>query len=214
MAQIKYDRLIALGCSNTYGHGLPDCIILPYEPGEIPSKLAWPNHLAKLMNIDSVINLAWPGCSNKYILHSALNFEFDQNDLVVALWTFKDRTGIFQNSSEYEMIASWNNTKYSRKYMKNYHNQYDNDFQNIVYINYFYLYAKQKGLNYYYGSLEDRNSKVYKNMFFDDKFVDLDFQKHRKKYKTALDGSHMGVEGHLDWAKEWYQFIKEPTCQD
>jgi hypothetical protein len=213
MAQIKYNRLIALGCSHTYGHGLPDCFIPPDAAGVIASKLAWPNHLAKLMNIDSVINLGWPGCSNKYILHSALNFEFNQNDLVVALWTFNDRTGIFQNSTEYDQIAWWDYTKYSRKYMKNYYNQYDSDFQNTVYINYFYLYAKQKGLNYYYSCLE-RNSTVYKNMFLDDKFVDLDFQKHRKKYKTALDGSHMGVEGHLNWAKEWCQFIKEPTCQD
>lgn len=43
-------RLIAFGCSHTYGHGLPDCFIPPHRPGTDPSKLSWPYPLGELLN--------------------------------------------------------------------------------------------------------------------------------------------------------------------
>lgn len=73
MAEIR--RLIALGCSFTYGHGLPDCIH-PNDPkgaGETCSQQAWPNHLAKHLGIKVVTNLSRPGSSTKYALHALAN---------------------------------------------------------------------------------------------------------------------------------------------
>lgn len=212
MAKVNYNRLVALGCSHTYGHGLEDCFIPPKGFGTDPSKLAWPSQLAKMLNIESVVNLSKPGCSNKYMLHSALNFEFDKNDLVVALWTYNNRTGIFKNSSEYRHIGHWSNNKYSKKFLKSYYTDYDNNFQNIVYTNYFFLYAKSKCLNYYYDFIES-NSKDDLPFFQNDNFVDLKFDEHSQKYPTALDGSHMGSQGHLDYAKQWYQFIDSQSIQ-
>ena len=53
-------RLIAFGCSNTYGQGLEDCHILPNFPGPSPSKTAWPNTLGNLLNCSEVINQSKP----------------------------------------------------------------------------------------------------------------------------------------------------------
>ena len=53
------DRLVAFGCSNTYGEGLPDCWVDKNgDPsrtkagfhGPKPSKLAWPRLMANNMN--------------------------------------------------------------------------------------------------------------------------------------------------------------------
>ena len=44
------DRLVAFGCSYTYGHGLPDCIMAKGRAGKRPSKFAWPYLLAKKLD--------------------------------------------------------------------------------------------------------------------------------------------------------------------
>lgn len=202
MAQIRYTRLIALGCSHTYGHGLKDCFVPPHGYDENPSVYAWPSQLARLLDIDFVFNLALPGGSNKYIAHSALNFKFEPNDLVVALWTYGDRTGIFHSDNDYRVIAHWDDNKYSRKFIKSYYSNYDIEFQNSVYINYIKLYLQNKNITYYYDFLE--NNQIETDRYF----VDLKFDQHRKNYGSSLDGYHMDEQGHYDWAERWYEKIK------
>jgi hypothetical protein len=49
------DRLIAFGCSNTYGEGLEDCWIPEFRKhGPKPSKVAWPQILADKMGRECV----------------------------------------------------------------------------------------------------------------------------------------------------------------
>lgn len=205
MAQIRYTRLIALGCSHTYGHGLKDCFVPPHGYDENPSVYAWPNQLARLLDIDYVFNLALPGCSNKYIAHSAVNFKFEPNDLVVALWTYNDRTGIFHSDNDYRVIAHWDDNKYSRKFMKSYYSNYDVSFQNSVYINYLNLYLKEQNTNYFYDFIDQECREM---SVLDSNFVDLDFNKHRKNYGSSLDGHHMDEQGHYEWAERWHKKIK------
>ena len=86
-------RLIAFGCSNTYGEGLEDCWIK--GPGPKPSKFAWPSVLGTLIEVDEVINVSAPGISNKRIWRDALNFDYRDNDIVFLHWTFVDRDCFF-----------------------------------------------------------------------------------------------------------------------
>ena len=197
--------MIALGCSHTYGHGLKDCFVPPHGYDNNPSIYAWPNQLATLFNVDHVFNLALPGCSNKYILHSALNFKFNPDDLVVVLWTYNDRTGIFNTQDDYRVIAHWDSQKYSKKFMKSYYSNYDISFQNSVYINYLKMYFQSNSISYYYDFL-DHESQDLCNL--DSNFVDLNFDQHRRKYGPSLDGYHMDEQGHCDWAELWYEKIK------
>ena len=63
------NRLIAFGCSNTFGQALEDC--WDYEKndvGEYPSKLAWPSVLSKKLDLECH-NHALPGASNKLIMN-------------------------------------------------------------------------------------------------------------------------------------------------
>ena len=79
-------RLVAFGCSQTYGHGLPDCIN-PNETDCLPSAFAWP----ALLNGE---NLAEPGGSNKLAVYRALNYSWQPNDIAVFAWTYHNRSCI------------------------------------------------------------------------------------------------------------------------
>jgi hypothetical protein len=97
------NRLIVAGCSNTYGEGLPDCC----ERGTQASILGWPNQLATLMGISTVINLGIGGAGNKHISNSLLDkagvdFFNPDTDIVVFLWSYFNRHCIFQDNGEIE----------------------------------------------------------------------------------------------------------------
>ena len=87
------NRLLAFGCSHTYGESLPDCLppkgfVAPMPP---PSQFAWPNLLAKKLNRECV-NLASCGASNKQIHYNIVNTNFENDDLVLVLWTQHSRS--------------------------------------------------------------------------------------------------------------------------
>mgnify|MGYP003309481114 CR=1 FL=1 len=80
-------RLIAFGCSHTYGQALPD--IWDHKKNkEIttqgPSKYAWPQILSDKLNLEC-INLGSPGASNKEVWFHIVNTEFKKSDIVI-LW--------------------------------------------------------------------------------------------------------------------------------
>ena len=96
-------RLIVFGCSNTYGTGLSDC----RDRNSPASILGWPNELATMMGISTVINLGIGGASNKHISNSFLNKAGDDffntdTDVVVFLWSYFCRHCIFQNDGSVE----------------------------------------------------------------------------------------------------------------
>ena len=106
---MKFNRLITFGDSSTYGHGLPDCFIPPYNAGDYPSKLGWVNILADKLNIDKIVNLARPGASNRFILHRIINFnDFKNDDLVIIQFAHLTRDFYFKNDSKIEFVGSWN----------------------------------------------------------------------------------------------------------
>lgn len=99
---MKYSRLVAFGCSLTYGHGLPDCYSgsNKKESGVAPSKFAWPSLLADRLNLPC-LNLSVSGASNKRICYTICNTDLRPGDLVFINWTFTDRSCIIK---EHEII--------------------------------------------------------------------------------------------------------------
>jgi hypothetical protein len=89
-----YQRIVAFGCSNTYGHGLSDCNI-DGRPGLSPSKFAWPALLDK-----PYLNLSNPGSSNKQIAMECLAQQFNETDVVVFAWTYAARNFYFNEKNE------------------------------------------------------------------------------------------------------------------
>ena len=109
-------RLIAFGCSNTYGQGLEDCYVPP-GPGPRPSKTAWPNTLGNLLNCSEVINQSAPGASNKLIWKTIVDFNFKQDDLVFIMWSHLERHCFFTND-QHMSIGPWIKNKANNFYYK------------------------------------------------------------------------------------------------
>lgn len=114
------NRLIAFGCSFTYGHGLPDCTI-GEKTGPAPSQLGWPAILGNMLNSE-VINLGVPGASNLEILYHLLNFEFKENDTAVIMWSFPFRDLYFRkqlfSKKRFRQLKVWLNHPVWRKLWK------------------------------------------------------------------------------------------------
>lgn len=81
-------RIIAFGCSHTYGMGLGDSFIEDdlLKPAISPSKFAWPALLAEKLGYECV-NRSIPGGSNLEILYDILDYKFQEGDKVVVGWT-------------------------------------------------------------------------------------------------------------------------------
>jgi hypothetical protein len=84
-------RLIAFGCSLTFGHGLPDHT----DDSRKPSKFAWPQILADLLK-RKCVNISDLGNSNKEIWHDAVSFDFLESDIVFINWSYIERFCIFE----------------------------------------------------------------------------------------------------------------------
>jgi hypothetical protein len=97
-------RLVAFGCSYTYGLGLEDCFTPPAASGPVPSKFAWPQLVANELNMDC-INISRPGSSNKEILNTLLNFKFESTDVVIVMWAYITRWCILNDDTSVSRIA-------------------------------------------------------------------------------------------------------------
>lgn len=102
------NRLVAFGCSNTIGQGLPDT----YDSDRFnkPSWYAWPALVSKHFGCP-VWNRGHGGASNKFILHRLLNTEFEKNDVVVIIWTAFCRSSFIHKNKVIRMLPSDINRK-------------------------------------------------------------------------------------------------------
>ena len=103
-------KLIASGCSNTFGQALPDVWDKKKQDAIFSrsSKFSWPQVLADKLNI-KCINKSRPGASNKEIWNAILNGpqywgqpreEYSKKHIVIILWTFVNRF-CFLESDDY-----------------------------------------------------------------------------------------------------------------
>lgn len=179
-------RLIAFGCSSTYGQGLPDCL----TGEEKPSKFAWPHILATDLNIEC-INTSTCGAPNKKILLQILDFPFKKDDIVVTLWSLHHRGYIYSSKQKAESIFP---TMESCKDFYMIHTEYDMCVDMTLYMH----HAKQ-----YLSNLNIRNHHFY----FDDVMYDhvsskknivnvtADFVPYGDlQVDKATDGIHLGVD--------------------
>ena len=87
------NRLVAFGCSLTFGIGLPDT--WPYREKYVASSLAWPNILGNKLNLET-INKGIPAAGQTEILNTILNFDFHDNDTCVIMWSYFDRLDFYK----------------------------------------------------------------------------------------------------------------------
>lgn len=197
------NRLIAFGCSNTFGHGLEDCWDIDNKyPGEHPSKFAWPSLLADKLFLEC-INKALPGASNKLIMNQVINFPFAPNDTVVIMWSYFDRYHVFtdpKKNSISETIGPWLKNRKSVTYYRQIYNENDLKMMTRHYINYVGLYLEKHKIAHLQTTCSEHvvHPLVY----------DIEYSRLRHQHPKALDKMHPGPETHKEAANRIYRKIR------
>lgn len=196
-------RLVAFGCSLTFGHGLEDCFQPPDQPGLNPSKLGWVSTLAKHMNLP-YINNSTPGASNKKIWNSIVNFNFKKDDIVFVLWTFHERTSIIYKDKIKDM-GSWTGDTF---YYKNIYDNYDAELMSKLFISHANMF------------LESKNIKVFNLLVKNDRkhlltlggttvdHIPIYIENLRQLYPCAADSMHPGIECNQVFSKKILDFLE------
>jgi len=209
-------RLIAFGCSNTFGQALPDIWKIPNLNRDTysSSKYAWPQILADKLNLEC-INYAKTGASNKEIWNIILNVNLHKTDIIVILWTYPHgrHAIITKNGVEFLQVLS-PNPRFKKKndaYFKYIYDGYDAILGTYLRINHIgnFLKDKVKLVKQYhlqnwalpYKAVEPSWNEI--NL--------LETAKIGTKYDIdkALDNSHSGPESHKVFATEIYNEIKD-----
>lgn len=212
-------RLIAFGCSLTYGHGLPDCWDpVEQQPLDKSSSFAWPEVVAKKLNL-TCINTSFPGASNKEILFKLQNFDFHSNDVVAIQWTFPDRSciiptadnifiGAMFDHSIYHRIIPGNTDTVSKSFYFSYHDV-DATIDSYTRIEHANLYLKSRGINAVHFLVDRRFVTDYN--WFTTPLQTVYMSDVRERHSCALDGQHPGELAHhefgLEVAKKINSFI-------
>lgn len=200
-------RIIFFGCSLTYGHGLPDCIIPPYDPGPKPSKFSWSYIVSKYLQ-GECINLSEPGSSNKKIWNNILNFNYHKDDIVFIQWTFSERSALIKKNKVIN-ISPWN--QYDEEYFKNWYDPYDSRLMTKLYIQDANSALEKKKIKFYNLVAESCDKDVFKLKDRIVEHIPIYIMSYRKNYDKALDNEHPGVECNAVYAKKILNFLDIPN---
>jgi len=203
--KIKTMKLVAFGCSYTYGSGLEDCYIeSTNSPGPSPSEKSWPSILGSDLGIP-VVNKSKPGCSNGFILNEILNYSFNIDDIVCVMWTFKNRDVKFNIVREPDNLGWWVKEWYK------YQDVFDLNIKNYLHIHHAYLYLKSKGISSYFLNTDFNHNltRLEPPWIKDVSFISLDFKSLTETKPLALDNIHPGPAFHIAVSNKLKINIKE-----
>jgi hypothetical protein len=203
-------RLVAFGCSNTYGSGLKDCFVSRGVHTQNPSQYAWPSLLANKLGYD-ISNLALPGAGNNEILVKLLSTQLDDTDTVIILWTYFIRHEFFRHNYELGEKINPNSSIY-RQLILNADTEtqswnVDNAIKNYLSIEFAHLYLNKHGIKCYsIFAVPDFN--IYQKP----KFLDIDnvieISLKEVTIDKALDDTHYGPASHELMANRIFEIIK------
>lgn len=189
-------RLVAFGCSYTLGIGLDK------------KEESWPYILANNLNLECV-NKGISGAGNKEILHTLLNFDFSQEDVIVVCWTFHSRHCIISQDN-IKQLGPWGVTtdqdKTQHKYYHNLYDWFDSLFMNYTYYNLAHCFLKSKNIK------QLQLTTGPENISLDIRWNKVNFEKIflneiRLMYPLANDNLHPGKLAHSHYADLIYKKI-------
>lgn len=198
-------RLIAFGCSHTYGVGLKDCWLDIGGPGDLPpSKLAWPQLMANKLNIECINASKW-GSSNREIWHRIINFDFKSDDIIIAQWTYPNRDCIIRQDGTIEQLATWHHEDYVSRYIALTSDEHDKAILANTYIH----HANTIVPNIYNFSTDIRTLQPMPKWQNVDILFDMNTI-YINSNKSKLDNEHGGEQFHIDLANKYLEIV----CQD
>lgn len=206
-------RLIAVGCSQTYGHCLPDCYIedpntsdgLGIAPN--PSKMAFPQLVGSFIGAE-VHNLSFPGGSTRNMWHELMNFNYHPDDYVICVWTFANRSMLIKRDKKTHLgiwpSVSPLNQAYQRFIALG---NSDEDlelsaYQNIDHAHRVVQPQVKKILHYKINRFEYETVPSWAQFEFTNA---LDYMIPNDKLDYAIDEKHYGVESHKCIARQMIQ---------
>jgi hypothetical protein len=203
-------RLIAYGCSFTYGDGLEDCWDIKQKiSGDTPSKFAWPQVLADKLGLECV-NLGKPGSSIKYATNKVLETEFQKDDIVVFLWPYFSRTCFFQDDGTERKLNphtlnGWSRSIHEKRYAREYYEKFFTETDALkdgyLFINLANYHLTSLGIKSYHYSAQhtEINDLVRPDtpQWSDVKLLPRTF----KFIDKGLDNIHPGSESHKLFAE-------------
>ena len=193
-------RLVAFGCSYTYGYGLSDCHIEPNKPGPNPSKLAWPSLLANMRDLE-VVNCSNIGASNIHILWRLINFDFKNDDLCVIMWTHFSREPFSNLKYDPAHIYRDNYENFSVMQELPDLNKENIVIRNIIHIHHGYSHLTSKNIKHLsIIASHDAISHKFPNIKIPTLMKDI--RVNKSKLDKALDGLHPGPNAHMDIAEQ------------
>ncbi len=203
MAKIKRTRrLVAFGCSLTYGHGLADCYQENGREGPNPSVQAWPSLVGKRLGIP-IDNRGIPGGSNKEIWHDVMSSKFKEGDAVAILWTYINRHCLL--FPDYiDRYGPWRGSVRSKKWIEHHFNDYDATLD---------LLGKVDHVRHYLDKKKIKNFHYFADHYITKQTIFPEYNKPEKYFirdviDFARDGQHPGAKTQQAFAD---QLIADPT---
>ena len=178
-------RVVAFGCSITYGTGLSE-----------PNAYAWPECLGKMLEKE-VVNNGQPGASNFQILHNILNFDFCENDQVFIMWSYIDRDMVFTDNG-IRTLGVWQTDELARCWLTLNHPT-DRAIKSWYNIHYANLFLSSRGIDVYNYIVHLSPLEQHKPSWFDITIHDIDVQAI-KTIDLAEDKMHPGPLAHKEIA--------------
>jgi hypothetical protein len=197
-------RLVTFGCSLTFGLALPDT--WPYTEKYVASNLAWPNVLANKLNLET-INKGIPAAGQNEILNAVLNFDFNDDDTCVIMWSYFDRLDFYKfTEPNIGNRIETNHKSYRNILMMTDIYQTDVARRNWLTIQHCVLYLRNKRINTVsIVCLDDKvrhPNTIYK-IDVSDTIQDITWNYLDK----AIDKVHPGVESHKNMADQIYNKV-------
>ena len=197
-------RLVAFGCSFTYGHGLPDCYDGKIGCGPTPSNFAWPRLLANKLGY-TFANMGKPGAGNTEILWRLLNFNFEVDDVCVIMWSYFNRSDFFRYSNDIEGKRIERNDRLLDE-EKSVFNE-NNNITNLLAMSHAAYYLDSLNISSH-ACIGAYSPKFADDIVLHDRIkitnLDLSFSMASYVVDTALDGRHPGIQSHKLIAERLY----------
>lgn len=180
-------RLVAFGCSNTYGHALDN-----------PTTEAWPAILSDLTGHE-VINNGVSGASNLEILHNVLTYPFQSTDAVIIMWTIVNRDALFHTNG-LQQLGVWQETELIRHWVA-VHDEFDLIKRSWLNIHHANLHCASSQLPCYNFAVDYKRLAAHRPKFIDTPLLDANVDVF-KFIDRAHDKMHPGAKAHINIANK------------
>ena len=208
------NRLVAFGCSHTYGESLPDC--LSGQPMPPPSRFAWPYLLAQRLSLECV-NHAECGASNKEIHNKIVNTPIQKNDTVCILWTHTDRTCFLTKDYPLQFMPSYAKKRkhhvkkrwqLNNMYYGFLHTEENAQFETQLSIDHTYRYFKDLNITNYHFTFDRKEKPISSVLQKKPSWFSASLHNLELLPDYGKDGEHPGLQAHHNLTTQIYEIIK------